>query len=737
VKPGAAAAEPPKPLPKVGDVLRAKQDADGFTKADHLEKAAEFLKIGGAPKVKQAVANAKAWLQKKWEGATAAVAAKMDSMSTLVAAHTSKRNEGEKKAAAQLEKSPEEYAKKLAASVPPEMVKDTEEAINTFAGEKDEKKKEKKKKKVQEYAEESSKSLIFDLLKAVFAPVAASLMLTNWMAKKVGINIFGKKGEAAGDVVKSREELDSMIVQETLALLKEGTTAADMQEAVKLHLEQEGEAADQGESRRMRLSDQIAKLRAFTEKDNENPDQYRTRVGKCPPGFYWDGTSCSKGKAPAKTPSSSEPAAAPGAEPPQPAPAGSAPKGLFAKAKAFASKKLQQAKTDAQTIAQATKDWGNKAKDFVTNAPTATKAFFTDPPYRRAALLAGHAALTQAPGKFAKKAVETVKHEAEEFKMAGSALKTLAQKKSWKALDKHQKHALKTVTKHLALTIGAAAATATGVGIAAGTAKGLAKHIAAKTAGNVFAKLHTAEELQHLSHLFHDEQGDAEGEAAVNAVAKLVEKEIAAMFKAGVDPKNLEAVAERVADEGTQQESNVMPFNRPLNFGAQLAEWTFDPLPLHEATSIRRWTDVGDGVQSAYNGLALKHGRYLKLDDPQGDITPQGVVDVGFAWEMRPNIARKEIGHRDGKVGGECGFKMQEHGSSVTATAESRAWGSAPWGGADAKPQTKSFRGKTRGDVANLVFAWLAKVMQNQEAEAINGVYDAKQDSPDYYGFSL
>jgi hypothetical protein len=478
----------------------------------------------------------------------------------------------------------------------------------------------------------------------------------------------------------------------------------------------------------MSLAHQIMELRGLVEKGGENPDQYRSRVGKCPAGFHWDGSRCAKGPADstAKAAPSPAPATSPGDQPDQAAPKAAAPKGFFAKAKAFAAKKLEQAKTDAQAIAQETKDWGSKAKNLVTNAPHATKAFFTDPPYRRASMMAAHTALTQAPGKFAKRVVDTAKHEVEEFKTAGGALRTLAKKKSWKALDDHQKKALVTVGKHLALTIGAAAGAH--AGLAAGVAKGLTRSVLAKAAGNVFQKLHTAEELQHISHLFTDAAGEAEEEAAMFELSKMIETEIAHMLKAGVDPKDLEAVANHMADHtksAPRQESYVLPAARPLNCGAQLHEWT-----MHEATQVRRWADVGDGVQSAYNHFAVSHGKFLKLDDPQGDITPSGVVDTGFGWEMRKNAAASESGVKGAKIGGEVGFKMREMGNSVIADVESRAWGQISFNGTDAKTQKKSFRGKSRAEVAQKLFKWLDRTVGDQGAEVANNLYDLQREGP-------
>jgi len=490
----------------------------------------------------------------------------------------------------------------------------------------------------------------------------------------------------------------------------------------------------------------ILELRALVEKppkptkvgkspDRENPDQFKDRTGRCPPGFQWDGSKCKPGQTAPQKPASgngNNPAqkqSSPTA-PAQAAPTADKPKGFFGKAKAFALKKLKQAKTDATTVAKVTKDWGTKAQDLVTNAPHATKAFFTDDAYRRGAMMAAHSALTSAPGKLAKNAVKTVKHEIHEFQTAGGALKTLANKRSWKALDKDQKHALKTVAKHLAITIGAAAATASGVGIVAGTAKGLARHIAAKTLGSVLEKLHTAEELTHLAHLFHDAQGDAETEAAMTALSKIVEAEVARALAAGVPPDELEALAGSVADETPRQENMRMSISRPLNVGGQLHEWTFS-----EGRPVKKWADLGDGVQAAMNGFQRSWGATFDISDLDGEYEPSGAVSLYFTWEFRKKYAQKELGDAKAEAGGEIDFTLRELGSKVTVEVEARASGSAPWGSVSVPDQRKVFSGKDRGTAMKQAFVWLDKAVGDQLGKVSNGLYNEREREAERYGY--
>ena len=310
------------------------------------------------------------------------------------------------------------------------------------------------------------------------------------------------------------------------------------------------------------LSSLISELADLQElQPGESPEKYRTRVGKCPPGMHWDGAKCrdaESGKVPQPATDAPAAAAAPPAAKAEPAAPAAPPekKGFFAKAKEFALSKLKQAKTDAQTVAAATKDFHAKAKDFVQKSPEATKAFFTDPGYRKAALGAMGAAAKAAPKKLADRAVKVAKDEVHEWKTAGGAIKTLAQKRSWKALDKHQKHALTTVAKHMAITIGAAAAVGSGVGIAGVAAKGMGRHFAAKVAGKAFEKLHTAEELTHLAHLFHDQHGDAETDSAMNKLGELIAASVGDVSSEDLNHTELEALAGAMADAEGEEAPN-------------------------------------------------------------------------------------------------------------------------------------------------------------------------------------
>jgi hypothetical protein len=209
---------------------------------------------------------------------------------------------------------------------------------------------------------------------------------------------------------------------------------------------------------------------------------------------------------------------------------------------------LSAAKTDAKAVAKAAKDWHPKVKAKLQRMPNETKAFFTDPEFRRAASQTMGAMAKQGAKKLAKHAVNVAKHEVHEFKHAGEALKTLAKTRSFKKLSKDHKKALSTVTKHMAITAAASAATASGLGIPAAFAKGLARHFAAKMAGRVFEKLHLGDEISHISHLFHDDQGDAEIDSAMTRVGELLAQEFSELVTS-MDPSELEALMKQIPEE--------------------------------------------------------------------------------------------------------------------------------------------------------------------------------------------
>ena len=141
---------------------------------------------------------------------------------------------------------------------------------------------------------------------------------------------------------------------------------------------------------------------------------------------------------------------------------------------------------------------GQKARDFVANAPKEAKRFIEDDAFRRKTLQGVHKTLTEAPEKIVKSVVKTVKHEIHEYKEAGEGISAAIHGKK---MSPSQKKAVKTVAIHLAIGVAAAALTASSP-LAAGGAlvKGMSRHIAMKSVGRALGHLHVLQEVGHIGH---------------------------------------------------------------------------------------------------------------------------------------------------------------------------------------------------------------------------------------------
>jgi len=144
------------------------------------------------------------------------------------------------------------------------------------------------------------------------------------------------------------------------------------------------------------------------------------------------------------------------------------------------------------------KSWGSRALSALKNAPASVQKFVGDEGFRRKTLQDAHEALTKAPEKIVKNALKTVKDEVKEFKTAGTAIGKLVKGGE---ISKHEKHALKTVGFHIALTAAATALTATGpLAGAALFGKSLVRHVAMKAVSNALGHMHVLDELGHIGH---------------------------------------------------------------------------------------------------------------------------------------------------------------------------------------------------------------------------------------------
>jgi hypothetical protein len=144
------------------------------------------------------------------------------------------------------------------------------------------------------------------------------------------------------------------------------------------------------------------------------------------------------------------------------------------------------------------KGLGQKARDFVANAPKEAKKFIEDDAFRRKTLQGIHKSLTEAPEKLVHNVVKTVKHEVHEYKEAGQGIAAVIHGKK---MSKEQKKAVRTVATHLAIGVAAASIGASGPLAAAGAlVKGMSRHIALKAVSRALGHLHVLDELGHIGH---------------------------------------------------------------------------------------------------------------------------------------------------------------------------------------------------------------------------------------------
>lgn len=170
-------------------------------------------------------------------------------------------------------------------------------------------------------------------------------------------------------------------------------------------------------------------------------------------------------------------------------------------------KKLPEGKKEApeQKSEAPKKSWGDrlkglgqKARDFVANAPKEARKFIEDDAFRRKTMQGVHKSLTEAPEKLVKNVVKTVKHEVHEYKEAGQGIASAIRGKK---MSPGQKKAVKTVATHLAIGVAAAALTASSpIGVAGALVKGMSRHIALKAVSRALGHLHVLEELGHIGH---------------------------------------------------------------------------------------------------------------------------------------------------------------------------------------------------------------------------------------------
>jgi len=205
--------------------------------------------------------------------------------------------------------------------------------------------------------------------------------------------------------------------------------------------------------------------------------------------------------------------------------------------------------TLGKKLSDAVTGWGSKAIKSIKEAPAAAKKFVEDEGHRRKVLMGAHKKVEHL-FELPKALVDTAREEVHEFKDAGAALgKAMKGEK----LSKHDKHALKTVGTHLAITAAATAFAATSLGAGAAIfGKAMAKHVALKAVSNVLAKGHMLEEVAHVGAGFKSllEKFAAKDETKTDPMEGFAKLVLAAVGKEmdGLTPKAIGEALEAFED---------------------------------------------------------------------------------------------------------------------------------------------------------------------------------------------
>lgn len=176
---------------------------------------------------------------------------------------------------------------------------------------------------------------------------------------------------------------------------------------------------------------------------------------------------------------------------------------------------------------------GAKAKKFYEDAPAAVKQFFTDDAYRRTALMGAHKKLMDAPHNVVQHAITTVKNEVKEYKEAAAGVKAVIKGGS---MTPEQKHAFKTLAKHMAITAAATALTVSGgpLALAGAFGKTLTKNLAARAAADILGHIDGLSEYieigegihKHVHHFLASDEDAKVDEGIAKFVMAKVAKQI-------------------------------------------------------------------------------------------------------------------------------------------------------------------------------------------------------------------
>jgi hypothetical protein len=218
------------------------------------------------------------------------------------------------------------------------------------------------------------------------------------------------------------------------------------------------------------------------------------------------------------------------------------------------------------------KGLSEKVQSALKKAPGAVQKFFSDKEHRKEVLSKATESIKKSPQTYAKKLKDAAMEEVHEFKEAGGAIKDLFKGKK---LSDKQKHAVKTVAIHMAIT-GAAAALAapTVLGGAAYFGQAIAKNIALKAVTKSLADLHLLSKVGDVGTGIFDvitKLGAEKGEDTDphDALAALVMAKVQEEIE-NLSDEDLESLMEEAAEESETKKEAAWSEDTEANFGLLL-----------------------------------------------------------------------------------------------------------------------------------------------------------------------
>lgn len=282
------------------------------------------------------------------------------------------------------------------------------------------------------------------------------------------------------------------------------------------------------------------------------------------------------------------------------------------------------------------KGLSDKAKAFISNTSAEAQKFVADPEHRKKTLVEATKAIKASPKTYAKRVLETARHEVHEFKEAGEAIGTVI--KGGKMTPK-QKKAVKTVAIHMGIAVAAAALTSTGVlAGAAALGEGMARKIALKAAMKTLENVHLAQEIAHIGHGAHHLLHFSAKKDSVSpeeVLAILVTQSVTKELDAFSDEDLAEVLEE--ASEGTSKKAQAMASVTQVEPTLESMLRILESIPVQEFDRIllaaRTEAETLDGRVWQKRFLPYLDNIYDKikeLEDPK-----ERLQDIEFKYDVK------------------------------------------------------------------------------------------------------